>query len=170
MPSGPSERASSPAAARIPAWRIPPPTNLRPRRARPITSCPPTSTEPTGQPRPFDRQNVTVSAGPDRSVARTPWATTAFQNRAPSTCSGTPWACAIPATRRVYSGVSGWPIEWAWVFSMVTRPLIGSCGSFGSRKAASMASRSIVPSGLSSRDRMLVPTMTAWPAASSMTR
>ena len=68
------------------------------------------------------------------------------------------------------SAVSGWPIEWAWVFSMVTRPVIGSCGSFGSRKAASISAGSTVPSGRSSSERMLVPTMTAWPAASSMTR
>ena len=61
----------------------------------------PTTIEPTGQPRPFERQNVTLSAGPARSIAVTPasrWPTTAFQNRAPSTCSGTPCRGAISAT------------------------------------------------------------------------
>ena len=107
---------------------------------------------------------MTVVAGSTRSRAVTPssrCATTAFQKRAPSMWSGTPWASAIAATARVYSGVSGWPIEWAWVFSMVMSPLMGSCASFGSRNASSMAPRSIVPSGRSSRERMLVPTMTA---------
>ncbi len=84
--------------------------------------------------------------------------------------SGTSCARAIAATSRTYAGVSGWPIEWAWAFSSVMRPVIGSCGSDGSRKAASMAAGSIVPSGRSGRGRTLTPTMTAWPAASSMTR
>ena len=63
-----------------------------------MTSRDPTTTEPTGQASPFDRQNVTVSAGSARSVGRTPSATTAFQNRAPSMWSGTPCARAIAAT------------------------------------------------------------------------
>ena len=109
----------------------------------------------------MDRQNVTVSAGSARSVGRSPWATTAFQKRAPSMCSGTPWAWAISATWRVYAAVSGWPIEWACVFSMVTRPVIGSWGSFGSRNDASISAGSTVPSGRSSRARTLAPTMTA---------
>ena len=60
-----------------------------------MTSRDPTRTEPTGQASAFDRQNVIVSAGSARSVGRTPWATTAFQNRAPSMWSGTPCARAI---------------------------------------------------------------------------
>ncbi len=63
MPSGPSDRATSPAAASTPTWRIPPPTIFLARRARPMNAVEPTTTEPTGQPRPFDRQNVTESAG-----------------------------------------------------------------------------------------------------------
>ena len=98
------------------------------------------------------------------------WLTTASQNRAPSTWSGTPCRVAISATCRVYAGVNGWPIEWACVFSIVMRPVSGSWASDGSRNASSIAARSIVPSGRSSSERMLVPTMTAWPAASSMTR
>jgi hypothetical protein len=66
-----------------------------------MTSRRPTTTDPTGQARPLDRQNVMVSAGSAKSVAGTPRATTAFQKRAPSTCSGTPWEWAISATRRV---------------------------------------------------------------------
>ena len=46
---GRRDRATSPAAARTPAWRIPPPTSLRARRARQMKSRGPTTTEPTGQ-------------------------------------------------------------------------------------------------------------------------
>ena len=98
----------------------------------------------------------------------TPWATTALKKRAPSTWSGTPRSWAIAATVAVYSTLSGWPIEWAWVFSIVTRPVIGSWGSVGSRNASAISAGSSVPSGRSRRARIEVPTMTAWPAASSM--
>ena len=63
IPASPSRSATSPAAARTPAWRIPPPSSLRPRRARPMNDAEPTTTEPAGHDRPFDRQNVTESAG-----------------------------------------------------------------------------------------------------------
>ncbi len=39
MPAGPSWRATRPAAARTPAWRMPPPTILRARRARSMNSA-----------------------------------------------------------------------------------------------------------------------------------
>ena len=76
-PSGPSRSATSPAAARTPTWRMPPPTSLRARRARPMKSRSPTTTEPTGQASPFDRQNVAESAlgeqlGGRRAAARRP--------------------------------------------------------------------------------------------------
>ena len=87
-----------------PTWRMPPPTSLRARRARPMNSrdADDAPTRP-GSRGPCDRQNVTVSAGAARSRAVTPvgrWATTAFQNRAPSMWSGTPWRWAIAATSR----------------------------------------------------------------------
>ena len=58
----------------------------------------PTTTEPIGADRPFDRQNVTESAGAAASAGVTPRATVALKNRAPSTWSGTPRSWAIVAT------------------------------------------------------------------------
>ena len=69
-----------------------------------MTSRGPTTTDPTGQASAFERQNVTVAAGSTRSRTVTPaarWATTAFQSRAPSMCSGMPCRSAIAATSRV---------------------------------------------------------------------
>ena len=98
MPSGPSCSATTPAAAMIPAWRIPPPTILRARRARAMNAASPTTTEPTGQPRLFDRQNVAEAPGGTRSRAGTPSATEALNSRAPSMNSGMPISRATSAT------------------------------------------------------------------------
>ncbi len=101
IPASPSRSATSPAAASTPAWRIPPPSSLRARRARATNGPFPTTTEPTGADSPFDRQNVTLSAGAASSAGVTPRATTALKNRAPSTWSGTPRSWASAATVRV---------------------------------------------------------------------
>ena len=117
----------------------------------------------------MDRQNVTLSAGAASSAGVTPSATTALKNRAPSMWSGTPRSWASAATVRVYSTVSGRPPVWALVFSRVTRPVIGSWRSLGSRKAATISAGSRVPSGRSWSARTVAPTTTAWPPASSIT-
>ena len=109
------------------------------------------------------------SAGSARCFGDSPRAMAALKKRAPSTWSGTPCACAISATLRMYSRGSGRPIEWAWVFSSATRPLIGSCMSRGSRKASFSSARSQLPSGRSAICLTDVPTTTAWPACSSET-
>ena len=58
-----------------------------PRRSRrPV----PHSSEPTGAPKPFDRQNITVSAPRDELDGGTPSAIAAFQMRAPSQCTREP--------------------------------------------------------------------------------
>jgi len=95
------------------------------------------------------------------SRPETPRATAAFQNRAPSMNSGTPRSWAIAATEATYETGRGWAIEWAWVFSIATRPVIGWWTSRASRKAPRMASRSIRPSGPSSSGRTAAPTTTA---------
>ena len=58
----------------------------------------PTTTEPTGQARPFERQNVTESAGAARPAGLTPSATTALKKRAPSRWRGTWFRRATAAT------------------------------------------------------------------------
>ena len=60
--------ACRPAAARMPTWRIPPPSRLRRTRAWAIASADPASSEPTGAPSPLDRQ--TRHDVGDRAVLR----------------------------------------------------------------------------------------------------
>ena len=79
-----SVSATSPGAARTPAWRMPPPSRLRARRPSAITSASPASSEPTGAHRPFDRQHMTVVAAAAHSAAGTPVAASALNRRAPS--------------------------------------------------------------------------------------
>ena len=57
----------SPAAARIPACRIPPPSRRRTRHARCMASALPASMEPTGAPSPLESAIVTVSTGAAKS-------------------------------------------------------------------------------------------------------
>ena len=90
-----------------------------------MNSRDPTTTDPTGQPRPFDRQNVTESAGLASSAGRTPRATTALKKRAPSTWSGTPRSWATAAIAAVVATSIGWLPEWLWAFSIATRLVIG---------------------------------------------
>ena len=59
--AGPFSSAMRPAAARIPAWRMPPPRALRVPRAAAMNGLLPTSMEPTGAPSPLERQNITES-------------------------------------------------------------------------------------------------------------
>src|SRR2546426_6874756 len=73
-----------PAAARIPAWRIPPPYMRRKRRSFSTVGRSDTITDPTGAPSPLDKQNETVSKWRAYSPADTPGATTAVKSLAPS--------------------------------------------------------------------------------------
>ena len=118
--------------------------------------CPRRPSRP-GAERPFDRQNVTLSAGAASSAGVTPRATTALKNRAPSTWSGTPRSCAIAATARVYSTLSGRPPLWAFVFSRATRPVIGSWRSRRVAEGVDDRGGSIVPSGRSGSARIVAP-------------
>ena len=105
MPAGPSRSAMSPAAARTPTWRMPPPTSLRARRARQMSLVEPTTTEPTGQARPFERQKLAESADASSVATGVPSATDALKMRAPSTCSGHAVARARRGrTASTYSG------------------------------------------------------------------
>lgn len=53
-----SSKAIFPAAAKIPAWRIPPPNALRARTALWMNSFDPASIVPAGAPSPFQRQTM----------------------------------------------------------------------------------------------------------------
>ena len=76
--------ATSPAAARTPAWRMPPPTILRQRLASSMKSLDPTRTDPTGQLRALDRQKLASSTSRVNSATGTSIATAALKIRAPS--------------------------------------------------------------------------------------
>ncbi|OPZ60363.1 MAG: hypothetical protein BWY88_00516 [Synergistetes bacterium ADurb.Bin520] len=54
-------RATIPAAASTPDWRMPPPRALRQCRARSMKARLPQSMDPTGAPSPLERQNCTES-------------------------------------------------------------------------------------------------------------
>jgi len=49
------------AAARMPAWRIPPPKTFRQRRASSTKSAGPATMDPTGAPSPFEKHRVAES-------------------------------------------------------------------------------------------------------------
>src|SRR5262245_23521714 len=118
-------RAMSPAAARMPTWRIPPPTILRTRRARATNSREPQTRDPTGAASPLERQKVMESTGRAKSATGRPRATAALKMRAPSRCTATPWAWAAAATGPISSGVQHEPPCRLWVFSRQTRPVAG---------------------------------------------
>src|SRR4029453_8973439 len=61
-----------------------PPNWVLSPRAFPISSADPATSAPSGQPRPFERQIVTVSNCPAISAAGTPLATEALSKRQPS--------------------------------------------------------------------------------------
>ena len=87
--------ATTPAAARMPACRMPPPNIFRARRARSMKARVPTTTDPTGAPSPLDRQKVTESAWAANSRTGAPVAMLALKIRAPSRCTAIPLAVAI---------------------------------------------------------------------------
>ena len=102
-------RETIPAAAMIPACRMPPPTILRKRWARSMRAREPQISEPTGALRPLDTQKVTESTGRTNSRASRLSATAALKSRAPSRWTGTPAAWATAATAAISSGVQQVP-------------------------------------------------------------
>ncbi|CRZ42908.1 Uncharacterised protein [Vibrio cholerae] len=73
-----SVSANFPAAAKMPAWRIPPPTIFRQRLALAIKSLEPSSNEPTGAAKPLDRHTVIESKYCAISLTSTSSATAAL--------------------------------------------------------------------------------------------
>jgi len=86
-----------PAAAMMPAWRMPPPRRLRQRRTSSTIGASPATTEPTGAPRPLLTHTDTVSHSSTRSAGLTPRATAALKSRAPSQWTRSPSECAARA-------------------------------------------------------------------------
>ena len=137
-------RATSPAAARMPTWRMPPPIRFRSTRARATRSADPASSEPTGAPRPFDRHDVTVATPADRWARVVPVATEALNSRAPSRWTGTPTATTAASRSRG----QGRPPEARWVSSTQTAAGRGQrCSAPATSQATS--SGSSVPSASS---------------------
>ena len=154
-----------PAAASTPAWRIPPPSILRSRRARSANSRGPQSSDPTGQPKPFERQKETESAGAASSAAASPVAASALKMRAPSRCTASPAPRATSAGEAVAAAVSAAPPQRFCVFSRQSRALRGAW-MFGSRMAARTCAASMPPSGALGRGRSCTPPTRDAPAAS----
>src|ERR1035437_3195927 len=123
---GPCSSAMSPAAARMPACRMPPPSALRYMRERSINSALPTSSDPTGAPSPLERQNMTVSALAVSCATGMPRATEALKTRAPSRCTGRPAACTWSQTSSKMSSGVMVPPAMLCVFSRETSPVLAA--------------------------------------------
>ena len=139
-----------PAAAMMPACRIPPPMRDRCARASAITSAAPQSSEPTGAPRPFDRQNIIVSAAARRSRGDVSSAIAAFQIRAPSTCTRKPPSCASLHRVVISSTAIGAPDAAMYVFSMTSIVGVG-------RWCARPSIADVMPSGRSQSGCICTP-------------
>ena len=110
---------------------MPPPSALRNTRALAIRSAKPTSIDPTGAPRPFDRQNITVSNPRVSVFTSTPSATAALKMRAPSRCSGNLWAFApLQISSKTSTRVHTPPARFA-VFSISISPVAARKPPYG---------------------------------------
>ena len=107
-----------------------------------MTSLGPQSTDPIGAPSPFDRQNMSVSAGAASSAGLTPSATAAFQMRAPSTCTASPASRAGFVTASTSARDSGRPLAGMCVFSSVSALITGRWCSWSATAAATSAGSS----------------------------
>src|SRR6266545_4637300 len=116
------------AAATIPAWRIAPPNRDFPSQASSIRFREEARMAPRGQPRPFEKHSVTLSASRPYSAAGTPPATAAFRRRAPSRWTASPSSRAACAEAASSSSGQTRPPALRWVFSNTTT-LAGSTPS-----------------------------------------
>ena len=125
-----------------PDWRIPPPKRFRTLHPSSMSAREPASAAPTGQPSPFEKLTITVSAHAANSASVVPLAALAFQSRAPSRCTGSERARATSViARSAGSGVIIPPAPLC-VFSTHTRLGPGTCGD-GTRIVAVSAAASM---------------------------
>ena len=123
---GPSSSATMPAAAVMPACRHAPPNRMLNLRASRMRSAGPQITDPIGAPRPFDRQNITVSTCCVQAVGSTPAAPAALNTLAPSMWTGTPASVATDRTFASSSTGITAPAAAPTVFSTVRRSTIST--------------------------------------------
>src|SRR3954468_21990450 len=90
-----------------------------------MTERGPHSNDPTGADKPFDRQNITVSAGAHNSEGDVPSAIDAFQIRAPSTWTARSFSRATAATDATSSADQGRPDSAMYVFSNAHTEIAG---------------------------------------------
>ena len=130
MPSGPSRQRDQPGRREDAGLAHPATDQLaRPSRAPDERRACPTTTEPTGQAEAL-RQAERDRVGRSRQArpARRPQGDDRVPEPGAVDVERDAVVVGDVATSLVVVGVSGWAIEWAWVFSSVTRPVIGSCG------------------------------------------
>ena len=104
----------------MPDWRSAPPKRNLPSQARSIVSAEPARIAPNGQPSPFEKQIVTVSASPAQADGSIPAATEALKSRAPSRWTAAPRARAASTAARNSSSGQIRPPELRCVFSSTT--------------------------------------------------
>src|SRR4029453_14610758 len=107
-------------AAGRPPGGMPPPSSLAARWSSRTRACVPHTSEPTGAPRPFERQNVTVSASSAHAEAGVPVATSALKRRAPSRWTESLFSRAACATSLASSSGKTRPPPGLCVFSSAT--------------------------------------------------
>ncbi len=133
---------------RCPAWRIAPPNMCLKRRALPARSLEVAISAPSGQPSPFERHSVTVSASRPHSEGDRPAATAAFMSRAPSRWTASPCARASATTARYSSSGQTRPPAPLCVFSIVSTRVGAAWRSPGGLIAARTSSGGNRPAAL----------------------
>ncbi len=101
----------------MPDCRSAPPKRNLPSQARSIVSAGPARIAPNGQPSPFEKQIVTVSASRPQTAGSMPAATAALKRRAPSRWTAAPRARAASTAARKSSSGQMRPPELRCVFS-----------------------------------------------------
>ena len=91
---------------------------------------------PSGQPRPFEKQIVTVSACAAIAAGFTPLATAALKRRAPSRWSESSSSRQVSAIASISASGQTRPPEALWVFSIATTRVVGTCPRSPRRAAA----------------------------------
>ena len=144
-----------------------PPNWCLKRRARTMRSAEPATIAPSGQPSPFEKQIVTVSAWPAIADGSTPLATAALKSRAPSRCrlrSSSRQVSAIASTSA--SGQTRPPAALC-VFSIATIRVVGTWPRSPLRAAARTWSVVNRPA-TDGNGRVISPACTAGPPSSAI--
>ena len=120
-----SSRATRPAAARTPAWRMPPPRSLRARRAFSMRSRDEATSEPTGAAEPLGQAGHDGVGAGHQGRRRDPEGDRRVPDPGPVHVDAEAASRAAAITARVSAAPSTVPPARLWVFSRTTRRHVG---------------------------------------------